>query len=361
MHQSIAAICCSYSGGTNGQLRCLGRAAGELSTIAGLETPAPLFVAIGPDREHCYAVHHDAGGEIRSFAIDATVSDGGGPALVETSEYPTGGAEPCYVSVDPAGEFAFTANYAGGSLAVFPIRADGSLGERAQLIEHDGSGPNQDRQASAHPHSIVPGPAGRFVYAADLGTDELWCYELDRDAERLDPAEPATVAIHDGAGPRHLAFHSDGDRAFLANELDSTLTVLTVDTTSGELEPVQTVGTLPADRNAEAATESYPADVHVHPSGEWVYVSNRGHDSIAIFAVDGDDPGAEPVELVGHEPTGGHWPRDFALDPAGEYLFAANRRSDEIVSFRIDETDGTLEATGDVLGVQEPICLAFLE
>lgn len=368
MDDTIDAICCSYGEDGSGRLVGLRLRDGALEETTALATPAPMFAAIGPDAEHCYVVHHEAGGEIRSFAIDPDgrdddASDEPEPTLVETSSHSTGGEEPCYVSVDPAGEFVFSANYAAGSISLFPIRDDGSLGERTQLIEHEGSGPNEDRQRAAHPHSIVPGPNGRLVYVADLGTDDVWCYDLDRTAGRLEPAATARVPIHDGAGPRHLAFGRDGDRAYLANELDSTLTVLGVDGRTGALEPRQTVDTLPDDATDDGRAENYPADVHVHPGGAWVYVSNRGHDSIATFAVGEDGENGEDGDVIpaGHEPTQGEWPRDLALDPAGEHLFAENRRSDEIVGFGVDSEDGGLASTGDRLSIQEPICLAFLD
>ncbi|GAB3679546.1 lactonase family protein [Salinarchaeum chitinilyticum] len=349
MQDVPAGICCSFSGGDAGQLLGIAASAGELSETTATETPTPMFVALAPDGDHCYVVHDDAGGEISSISIG---SDG---ELTETARHPTGGAEPCYVSVDAAGEFAFTANYSGGSVSLFPIEADGSLGERAQLIEHEGSGPHPGRQDAAYPHSIVPGPRDRFVYAADLGTDEIWCYELDREAGRLEPAVQPTVEIHEGAGPRHLAFHPNGDLAYLLNELDSTLTVLAIDEGSGALEPLDTLDTLPAELPDDKREASKTADISVHPSGNWLYCSNRGHDSIAIFELDGEGT----IERIAIEPVRGEWPRDIELTPDGEHLFVENRHTDEIVTFAVDATDGSLSPTGETLSVTEPVCLAF--
>jgi len=347
------ALCCSFGDEHSGRLVGIQRTDGSLQTADSLAVPAPMFLAVAPDGDHAYAVLDHDGGEIRTVAI---ADDGG---LVELNRHPTGGAEPCYVSVDRAGEFAFTANYTGGSVSLFPIEPDGSLGERAQLIEHEGSGPNTERQDDAHPHSIVPGPDDRFVYAPDLGTDEIWCYELDREAGLLEPAAQPTVEIHAGAGPRHLAFHPNGETAYLLNELDSTLTVLAREGSSGALDPLEYVDALPGDLPDEERAESYTADIAVHPSGNWCYCSNRGHDSITIFDLGGADGRA--VERIANEPVRGEWPRDVALTPDGSHLFVENRHTDEIVTFAVDATDGSLSATGDTLSITEPICLAFRE
>jgi 6-phosphogluconolactonase len=359
------AICSSFSGNDSGQLVGIQVDGGELDSSGAIDVPSPMFLAIAPDGEHCYVVHDHDGGEISTVAIGE--GDGENSDLEVLNRQATGGDEPCYVSVDAAGEFAFTANYGGGSVSLFPIDDDGRLGERAQVIEHEGSGPHPERQNAPCPHSIVPGPNGRFVYAADLGTDEIWCYELDREAGRLEPAEQPTVEIHDGAGPRHIAFHPDSEIAYLLNELDSTLTVLAIDGETGALDPLETVDTLPDTVPDAERAESYPADLAVHPSGEWLYCSNRGHDSIAVFEIGGSESAGGPgsgrdgdsVERITNESTRGEWPRDIELAPDSRHLFVENRRSDEIVTFAVDEADGTISATGETCSITEPVCLVF--
>lgn len=308
------------------------------------------FLALGPEAEYLYSVNRIAGGVVIAHEIDQT--DGG---LREINRTSSEGAGPAYISVDAAGEYAFVANYAGGTVAMYPIRDDGGIGPAVDVVAHEGSSVNPDRQSAPHPHSIGPGPNDQYVYAPDLGTDEVWIYEINRDDDALRPLpQDATVSVHDGAGPRHFAFHEELDVAYVINELDSTMTTFRYEAESGRLSTLDRCSTLPP----EVDVESYCADVHVHPSGDWVYGSNRGHDSIVVFEVDDVDG---TLTAIDYTDTGGHWPRNFAIDPSGRFLYVENRRTDNIVSFKIDQDDGTLARLEGELTAPEPICLAFVE
>jgi len=309
----------------------------------------PSFLAISPDGGTCYAVNEIEDGAVTALSVDQDTG-----ALTRLDQVTTGGgADPCHCSVDATGQYLLVAHYTGGAVAMVPI-ADDAVGDPTAVVEHSGSGPNEERQASAHPHSIQPGPDNEFVYVPDLGADRVVGYELDLERGTLLPAEDATVALPDGAGPRHMAFGPDGEYAYLINELDSTVAVLSRDADTGGLSVVGTAPTLPAEYDGENIT----ADIHVHPSGEWVFGSNRGHDSIAIFAV---EDRAGHIEFRGTESTRGEWPRNFALTPDGEALIAENMHSDEIVTFERDATTGDLSPTGHVTDVPSPSCLQFLQ
>jgi len=312
-------------------------------------TPAgqnPSFLAIHPDGEFCYAVNEIDEGAVTAFSIDAETA-----TLERLNQVTTGGGpDPCHCSVEATGQYLLVAHYTGGSVAIVPID-DGTVGDPTAVVEHSGSGPNEDRQEAAHPHSIEPGPDNEFAYVPDLGADRVVGYELDLAAGALLHSEAATVTLPGGAGPRHMAFGPDGEYAYLLNELDSTVAVLHRDPDTGGLSVVETAPTLPSNYDGENIT----ADIHVHPSGEWLFASNRGHDSIAIYAV--EDGG---IEFRGTESTRGHWPRNFALTPDGSALLAENMRSDEIVTFDIDTETGDLSATGSVTDLPSPSCLEFL-
>jgi 6-phosphogluconolactonase len=309
----------------------------------------PSFLAVHPDKEHLYAVNSVDEGRVTALSLDR---DSG--ALTVLNRVATGGREnPCYCSVDQSGQYLLVALYTGGVVVVVPIEDDGRLGQPSQIVEHEGSGPNEDRQARPHPHSIRPGPQNRFVYVPDLGADRVFVYELDTDAGRLEPAPIPSTELPPGSGPRHLDFHPTSNVVYLVNELNSTLTALERDSDTGALTVVETVPTLPEDFDGENTA----ADVHVHDSGQWVYASNRGHDSIAVFEVGDDETSLTPVQ---HVSTGGSRPRNFALTPSGTHLLAANAGTDDIVTFALDDADGTLTPTGSRLNVPTPTCLQFV-
>lgn len=320
---------------------------GGLSRLSSIPAGAGTkFLALGPDARRCYAVATDDGGTVLTVDVDP---DAG--SLSELNRVRSGGDGPCYCSVDAAGSHVFVAHYGSGSVAMLPVDDDGRVRDPTDVVEHEGAGAVPERQAAPHPHAAIPGPDDRFVYVPDLGIDRVHVYEIDRDGGALRPAADPYVAVTDGTGPRHIEFGPDGRFAYLVGELDSTLTTLERDAETGALSVVGRTNTLPDS----ASLENKPADVHVHPSGRWVYVSNRGHDSVAVFEV-GDAGSARPVD---HVSTRGSWPRDFALGPDGRYLYAENQNDDEIVVFEIDGESGTLTATGEVVSVPHPGCMVF--
>ncbi|ADB63238.1 6-phosphogluconolactonase (plasmid) [Haloterrigena turkmenica DSM 5511] len=319
---------------------------GTLTERARTTAPHPMFLALRPDGETLYAVERVDGGRVSAYRIDA---ESGG--LERLNGRSSEGAGPCYVSVDATGQYAFVANYQGGTVAAYPLADDGRLGEATDVVRHEGSGPDPERQAVPHPHAIAPGPENRFRYAPDLGTDRIEIYRAD-ESGALRPAEAGPTTVRAGAGPRHIAFHPTEPYCYVVDELESTVTAYERDAESGELAAIDRTTTLPAAFDGT----NEPADVHVHPSGRWVYVSNRGHDSVAVFAV---DAATGRLELLAHEPTRGETPRDIALAPDGEVLLACNQHGDAVVSFAIDET-GRLEKIA-ALDVPKPVCATFLE
>jgi 6-phosphogluconolactonase len=313
----------------------------------------PSFLALDRNRGRFFCVNETAGfegkpgGSVTAFALNPET---GGLRLLNRSA--THGADPCYLTIDSAGRFVLAANYTGGSLAVLPIRIDGSLGEATDVVQHAGSSV-KPRQQGPHVHSVVLDPSGRYAYAADLGLDKVMIYRFDGRQGKLRPVPPGWTRLKPGAGPRHLAFSADGAGLYVVNELDSTLTAFSVDGSTGRLENRQTLSTLPSG----FIGENFPADVHVAPSGRFVYVSNRGHDSIAVFAL---DPKKGEIAPLQHVSTGGRWPRNFTIDPTGRYLLVANQRSDTITVFDINPESGTLSPNGHTADVPSPVCLKFL-
>lgn len=308
----------------------------------------PSFLVASPDGTRLYVADRSTGdGRIVAYGIDREAG-----TLSRLNAALTGGGGPCYCSVDATGQCVLTAQYGGGTVLVLPIDDEGRVGEPTAVLEHEGSGPNAERQSEPHPHAFLAGPDNDYAYAPDLGADRVFVYDIDPVAGRVEPAECGHADVCAGAGPRHLAFHPNGRYAYLINELDSTVTAFERDATTGGLEAVTTASTLPENYGGENAT----ADIHVHPSGEYLYGSNRGHDSIAVYDIAAD---GRPT-LIGTESTRGEWPRNFALDPDGEFLFAENADSDTIVTFAVG-SDGTLEATGTVTDCPSPVCLAFVD
>jgi 6-phosphogluconolactonase len=323
---------------------------------AGLaaETTSPSFLAIHPGRRFLYAV-----GEIGDFrgkkagAVSAFSIDPASGKLGLLNQQPSGGPGPCHVAVDRAGRNVLAANYGGGSVVCLPIGDDGRLGQAASFVQHEGHSVNPARQKGPHAHSVNLSPDGRFAFVADLGLDKIMIYGLDAASGKLAPGNPPSAGVAPGAGPRHFAFHPGGRFAYGINELNSTVTAFAYDAQRGTLGTVQTISTLPEGFSGT----NYPAEVQVHPSGKYVYGSNRGHDSLAIFAVDAETGKLAPV---GHQSTQGRNPRNFGIDPTGSYLLAANQDSDNVVVFRIDSRTGRLRPTGHEASISKPVCVKFL-
>ena len=280
-----------------------------------------------------------------AFAIDPVTQE-----LRYLNQQSTHGLAPCYASVEPQGRYCLVANYETGSVCVLPVEQDGSLGEATDVVQFSGSGPNSQRQEGPHAHMIVPGPRANSVLAIDLGADRLMLFRLDPERGTLNPADAPWVQLPPGTGPRHLARHPHQQCAYVIGELQSTVTVLRGMEQQGTIEAAQAISTLPAGFTGA----NLGAEIKVAPSGRFVYASNRGHDSLAIYAADAEDG---QLSLVGHEATRGVGPRDFTIDPSGALLLVANQDTDTVVTFWIDQERGTLQATGHVAPVPTPVCL----
>jgi 6-phosphogluconolactonase len=315
------------------------------------ETPSPSFLALHPSGRFLYAVNEvgnvgeEKGGSVSAFAIDVAT---GHLTLLNTQ--PSRGADPCYLTVDAAGAGVLVANYTGGNLAVLPIEADGRLGPPVQVVQHTGRSVNHDRQAAPHAHSIDLDAANQFAVAADLGADKLFVYRYS--AVHLTPNLVPAVATEPGSGPRHFAFHPNGKVAFAINEMASTITSYGWDGRRGTLTLSETVSTVPSGSHQPNTT----AEIRVHPSGRFVYGSNRGHDSIAVFAT---SPTGH-LTLVERELTRGKEPRNFTIAPGGRWLVAANQGSNTLAVFQIDEKTGALAPVGPLVPVGVPVCVVFV-
>jgi len=315
-----------------------------LSHVGGIQNPS--FLAAHPTRPLVYAVHETgADAAVMGFALD-TASN----SLRPLNRQPAHGSSPCHLSVDQTGKVVVVANYSSGTVSVYPVEEDGRLGEASQVIQHEGKSVNLKRQEGPHAHSATIDPTNRFVFVADLGLDRLMAYALDPERAALTPLPELTVSVAPGAGPRHFAFHPTGPFAYLINELGNTIVAYSYDGGAGRLEELQTMSTLPEG----FAGTSHCADIHVSPSGRFVYGSNRGHDSLAIYAV---DQGTGLLSFVAHTPTGGGNPRGFCIHPSGRWIWVGNQDTDTIVTFAVDEASGTLTATGDVAEVSMPVCI----
>lgn len=318
-----------------------------LSEVHGIVNPS--FLTIGPEQRYLYAVSEidqTEDGGVSAYAIDQASG-----ALSHINTQQAGGSSACYISVDQTGRLAITSNYMSGNIGMFAIRPDGGIDAAHQFMQQEGTGPNRDRQEGPHAHCLVIDPTNRYAFSADLGADKIFGYKIDFEAEQL--ILHHELKLEPGSGPRHLVFHPNGNNAYLIQELDSTITALSYDSENGMLQMIETVSTLPVGFEGL----SHCADIHVTPNGKFLYGSNRGHDSIVIYAI---DKATGKLSLVGHEPARGEIPRNFAIDPTGTYLLVANQNSDNIVTFRIDQETGQLEPTGHVVRAPTPVCLKMV-
>jgi 6-phosphogluconolactonase len=329
-------------------------ASGRLTSLGlAVETVNPSFLAVDPTHHFLYAVNElgnyegpNSGG-VSAFAIEPHTGK-----LTFLNEVRSRGAAPCYVSLDKTGKYVLVANYGGGSVAVFPVLKDGRLGEPSAFVQHQGHSVNPARQRGPHAHCINVSPDNRFALASDLGLDKLLVYRFDAAKGTLTPDNPPFGQIHPGWGPRHFVFSPDGKFVYAISEIGCTMSVFSYDAATGALHPVQAISTLPKDFKGK----NDDAEVQVSASGKFLYGSNRGADTIAVFAIDPTHGTLTPIEYV---PTGGKEPRNFAIDPSGRYLFAANQNSNNIVLFRIDPKTGRLSPTGTVEEVGSPVCVTF--
>lgn len=318
------------------------------------ETVNPTFLDIHPNHHFLYAINEIGNlngkkvGGVSAFAIDAATGK-----LRLLNQQSSGGDGPCHVMVDKAGKNLLVANYGGGSVASLPIKPDGSVGEMATFVQHQGSGPNKERQAGPHGHCFIFDPANKFALACDLGLDQVLVYKFDGATGKVTPNDPPFGRVPAGAGPRHLSFHPNGKFVYVINELDSTMSVFTYDSARGALAIVQTVSTLPAGFSGNNSC----AEVEVHPNGKFVYGSNRGHNSIAVFAI---DEASGRIQLVENKSTEGKTPRHFTLDPTGKFLLAENQDSGTIALLKVDAKSGRLTSMEQTVSVGSPVCLKFV-
>jgi len=324
---------------------------GEMTDLGlAAEVANPSFVAIHPNNQYLYAVTEDFEGEgaVSAFSIDHETGK-----LTLLNQVSSGGSGPCHLNVDASGKMLAVANYGAGSTSSFQINADGTLSEAVSVIQHEGSSVNERRQKGPHAHSVNFSPDNRFVITADLGTDELYIYKADPATGNIEPNVPPSGKVAPGGGPRHFTFHPSGKFCYAINEMGNTVTAFKWDAETGAMEEIQMISTLP-----EGYSEtSHTAEVRAHPSGKFLYGSNRGHDSIAVFSI---DQATGKLTAVEYASTQGETPRNFNLDPTGQYLFAENQNTNNVVTFSIDQETGKLTPTGQVLNVPKPVCLRWV-
>jgi 6-phosphogluconolactonase len=317
----------------------------QLSVSGGIINPS--FLALAPGGRFLYAVSEtgpdvDSTGYVYAYQAE-------GDSLRFLNRQPSYSFAPCHISIHPSGRFALVANYVGGVFALYPLEANGRLGEASAVVRLAGSGPHP-RQESSHPHSAGISPDGRFAYIPDLGTDKVMIYQIDTVAAGLQPAGYA--AVPPGSGPRHITFSADGRFAYVINELSSTISAFRREPASGQLDSLQLISTLPEGFE----DDNYCADIHLSPDGRFLYGSNRGHNSLAIFAVDVQ---SGRLSALGHEPTRGDFPRNFALAPDGSAAYVANQNTGNIAVFQI-KADGLLQYQSEI-SIPSPVCLKFVE
>lgn len=346
----------TYTGGESQGIYVLemDTATGTLKSLElAAEVDNPSFIAAHPNKPFLYSVGEGVdssgkrGGLVNAFAINP--KDG---HLTLLNHQPTEGAGPCHIVADRAGRHVLVANYGSGSVNVLPVKEEGTLQPVCDFKQHTGSSINPQRQAGPHAHSVNLDPAGKFLFAADLGLDKILIYRYDDLTGRLESNDPPFAAVTPGAGPRHFTFHPSGIFAYVVNELDSTVTVFKYDPTKGFLEPIQTLGTLPDTFKGENTT----AEIRAHPSGRFVYASNRGHDSIAVFSV---EQATGRLKSLGQTSTEGKVPRNFNISPDGRFLLAANQESGTVIAFPVNTDTGALEKACSRMEIPAPVCVLF--
>lgn len=328
----------------------LNPATGELLPLGAMKGGAqPTYLTMDAAHRHLYAVSETQtflgapGGGVSALAIDPRTA-----MLTMLNQQPSTGASPCYISLDRTGKNALVANYSSGNVAVLPVRPDGQLAPPSATDQHQAPNGPHKNQDQPHAHSFLPAPDNRYVFSADLGTDKVYGYQLDAGAGKLTPQPAPAFMAKPGAGPRHLTFHPNGRWAYLENELNSTVTALAYDAKAGTFQEIETESTLPAGFSGDNSG----ADVHVSPDGRFLYTSNRGDNSLAVFSI---TPADGRLALVQHVSTQGKTPRNFALDPSGRVLLVANQNSDNVFTYTVDKQTGKLTATGKSVSVPSPM------
>jgi 6-phosphogluconolactonase len=309
------------------------------------ETSNPSFLALSPNRRFLYAANENSLGSVSAFAIDPQ----GKLKLLDNAS--SLGSGPCHIALDKTGKWLFVANYNSGSVAAFRVNDEGKLGNPAAFFQHSGSSVNPQRQTGPHAHSVNVSPDNRFVLVTDLGLDRILPHRFD-PAKGLVPADSVSTEVAAGSGPRHLAFSPNSRFAYAVNEMLGTVTAFQYTAANGSLKEIQNISTLPAGFSGANSS----AEIAVHPSGSFLYASNRGPDSIATFHI---DPTTGMLTSAGFTPTGGKTPRNFVIDPTGRFLLAANQDSGNIVVFRVDQKTGGLSPAGIEAKVPSPVSIVF--
>jgi len=316
--------------------------------------PNPSFLTFDACHRFLYAVNElkefggGQTGAVSAFSVDPTTG-----RFKFLNRQPSHGADPCHLIVDNSGRYVLVANFSSGTVCVLPIQQDGSLGEATDVIRHQGSSLDPVRQTRSHAHAVVMDDSGKILFVPDLGMDKVMIYRFNPENGTLKNNDVPWFKTRAGAGPRQLVINSTGDLAYLINELNSTVTVLSYDKLNGSLEEIQTITTLPL----EFKGNNICAEIQLSPSGKYLYASNRGHDSIVAYSI---EPVTGSLSCLGHESTQGKTPRHFCIDPQGSFLLVANQDSDTVVTFSIDPDTGKLNATGQVTQVPNPVCVKFL-
>lgn len=342
--------------GTNRNGPGLGISVAKLNTDTGALSPptlsveaiAPTYLALHPDGKHLYAANSGNIGGLSAFAVDAPTGK-----LTYLNRALANGGETCFITLDQTNRFALVANYNGGNVAAFALRPDGGIGDWTAFVQHTGSSVHPRRQTKPYAHSIILDPSNQFALAADLGTDQVRIYRFDAQTGTLKANTPAFGKLAPGSGPRHSRFHPNGRWVYVINEINSTMTGFNWDGATGTMTEFQTLSTLPADFTGNSTC----AEVRVHPNGKFLYGSNRGHDSIVVYAI---DPTSGQLTLVQHESTRGRTPRNFAFDPSGKWILALNQDGNNVSVFRVDDASGKLTPVGEPVAAPAPFGIAFL-
>jgi 6-phosphogluconolactonase len=318
------------------------------------DTPNPSFIELDLKRRRLFCVNGvqtfegKPTGAVSAFAIDPDTGK-----LTLLNQRSSTGSGPCHLVLDKEGRNLLVANYSGGNVGVLPVGPDGRLGEATAVVQHTGKSVNPDRQEGPHPHCVTLDPANRFALVCDLGLDKVLIYRFDAEQGKLTPSEPAFASLKPGAGPRHLTFHPGGRFAYVVNELDSTITAFAYLPETGALKELQTVSTLPPYYDGP----NFPAEIGIKPSGEYLYASNRGHESLVVFGIDRDKGTLKYIE---EQNSGGKTPRHFGIEPSGKHLAIANQDSDTLLVCRIDPENGRLKPSGVFAQAPSPVCVKFL-
>jgi 6-phosphogluconolactonase len=345
----------AFAGGEEGAIHAfrLDPETGRLTFVhRTTDAEHPFFMAVSPNRRFLYSIHAATFGGEEHEQVAAYEIEAPSGRLKLLNRQSARGSASCYLEVDATGKTVLVANYSTGSVAALPVREDGSLGEAASFVQHAGASVDPARQTGPFAHCIIVSPDNRFAYAADLGLDKILSYRLDADAAKLSPNEQPFVRTPPGAGPRHLAFHPNGKHLYAINELKNSVTLFDYLAESGMLIERQTISTLPEDFDGK----SYCADVKITPDGRFLYGTNRGHDSIAAYAIGAGGR----LALLGIEPSLGKGPQNLAITPNGRLLLCANMPGDNVSVFRIDPQTGGLKPVGEPVSMPKPSCIMLL-